>query len=86
MDFHPSNARLNFPGRNNRRNSWRSVRNDRTSQFIQVDLLTQHNLTKIETQGGQNGWVSDYSVSFSNDGVTFIPYGEVRVVILPLDT
>ena len=67
-----SNARLNFAQKSG---SWSSKSND-LNQWLQVDFKYTIAITEILTQGrGTYGqWVKSYTLSYSHDGVKFIPY------------
>ena len=67
-----TNSRLNFAKNSG---SWSSRRND-LNQWLQVDFKYRATITDILTQGRgrYNQWVRSYTVSYSNDGVTFKPY------------
>jgi hypothetical protein len=67
-----TNARLNF-GKNS--GSWSSRRND-LNQWLQVDFKYKATITDILIQGRgrSNQWVRSYTVSYSDDGVTFKSY------------
>lgn len=68
----PSNARLHRPKIGSKTGAWSSRTNDK-SQWIQVDLRGKFKVTKIVTQGRQDyaQWVSQYKMSYSNNGVDF---------------
>ena len=71
----PTNARLNFKAHGGRTGAWSSRRND-VNQWLQIDFNYPATIDEILTQGRQstNQWVKTYTVSYSNDGVTFNPY------------
>ena len=58
---------------------------DLRSQYLQVDLLTFHQVSAVSTQGAvtQNSWVSSYLVHYSLDGNEWIVLthrgGEIKV-------
>lgn len=60
--------------------------------WIQIDLLTPKLISGIATQGSPDTerWVTSYTVSYSVDGVTFIPYtiwpGEPTPYVFPANT
>ena len=66
------NARLN-----NQNGAWEpSIKN--TNEWLQVDLVTQHSVTRVATQGrhDRSHWVSKYQLQYSNDGSNFQFYRE----------
>ena len=73
-------------GRLNHRWSW-SVRLRRVGQWFQVNFVELMRIKGVATQGRQdaNQWVKSYTVSYSVDGMNFVPYkenGRVRVSAL----
>lgn len=46
------------------------------SEYLQVDLGVVKNITKVATQGryNVNQWVTQYSLSYSNDAASWIKY------------
>ena len=59
-------------------------------QFLQIDLENVTKVTRISTQGlihnNQPQWTKTYTLDYSEDGGTFIPYlnGQVQKLILHL--
>ena len=80
-----SNARLNFTQKSG---SWSSKSND-LNQWLQVDFKYNATITDILTQGRgrYSQWVKSYTLSYSHDGVKFVPYkkSEIEKVRLILD-
>ena len=68
-------------GRLNHRWSW-SVRLRRVGQWFQVNFVELMRIKGVATQGRQdaNQWVRSYTVSYSIDGMSFVPYKENRRV------
>lgn len=66
-------------GRLNHRWSW-SVRTRNTRQWFKVNFGDITKLKGIATQGRQdaNQWVKTYVVTYSRDGVSYVPYKENR--------
>ena len=66
-------------GRLNHRWSW-SVRLRRVGQWFQVNFVELMRIKGVATQGRQdaNQWVRSYTVSYSIDGMNFMPYMENR--------
>ena len=66
-------------GRLNNRWSW-SVRLRRVGQWFQVNFVELMRIKGVATQGRQNAaqWVKRYTVSYSVDGMNFVPYKEGR--------
>ena len=59
--------------------AWRANTSD-ANQWLQVDLVSQHNkITRVATQG-RNGaypeWVTKYKLQYSDNGVNFQYYRE----------
>ena len=82
-EFPPHDARLNT------NSAWSSdVDNER--QWIQIDLCKKNVLSGIATQGckAADEWVTEYSVSYSNDGVLYETYqiNDIEEVITYLAT
>ena len=71
----PSNARLNFQPAGGKTGAWSAKTND-VNQWLQVDFGDTKKVTAILTQGRQelDQWVKTYTVSYSQDGSTFIDY------------
>ena len=70
-----ANGRLNFRAGGGRTGSW-SSQNSNRNQWLQVDFRRPTIITGISTQGRQdyNQFVKSYTISFSDDGKTFINY------------
>ena len=87
-DFGPANATLNFSGTGGRAGGWVAGANDK-NQWLQVDFGNETRVTAIDTQGRSSNqyrkydqWVKSYTVSYSQDKVTFHQYkqdGRVKV-------
>ena len=80
--FGPANARLNFSGTGVRAGAWVAGANDK-NQWLQVDFGNETRVTEIDTQGQSSKlcpkcdqWVKNYTVSYSQDNVTFHQYKE----------
>ena len=56
--------------------------NSDPNPWLQVDFLTRTIVSGVETQGStrHNYWVRDYTISYSNDGVTFYTYREGEII------
>lgn len=69
--YGPWSARLH------NRYAWYARKNDR-KQWLQVDFGTSTRVTRVVTQGRQNGvqWVKTYYVSYSTNGQSFRTYKE----------
>ena len=67
-----SNARLDFAKGSG---SWSSRRND-LHQWLEIDFEYRGTITDILTQGrgSHQQWVKSYTLSYSDDGIKFIPY------------
>ena len=76
----PSNGRLNFKAGGGKTGAWSAKTND-VHQWLQVDLGQEMEVQAIQSQGRQDRyqWVKSYTVSYSNDGITFTAYGQNRV-------
>jgi len=73
---------------NNPTGSWRPVTNDQT-QYLQVDLGHLVHVTGFITQGEPEttDFVTTYYVTFSTDGVNFVPYtDDGKVVTFPANS
>ena len=68
--YGPSNARLNRVAGFSNSGGWSAFSND-ANQWLQVNLLSQKEITGLRTQGRQDAdeWVSKYRVQTSVDGV-----------------
>ena len=73
----PRNGRLNFRRTGSRMGAWVARRNDRY-QWYQVDFKRAMRVIKIATMGRQDAaqWVTQYFVTYSQDGVSFAEYKE----------
>ena len=69
-------ARLNYP-----RRYWTPTFMDNSNPWVQIDLQTILTVDGIDTQGGGDGgsWVKTFTVSYSNDGITFDVYEQSGV-------
>lgn len=58
--------------------AWCAHRND-ANQWLQVDLLRRHRITRVATQGrlGYSQWVTKYRLQYSDSGVSFQYYKEL---------
>ncbi len=71
-------GRLHFQKTGNKMGAWVARKKD-DSQWLEIDLRSQHRVTRVATQGRNGGfaqWVTKYKLQFSNDGVTFQYYRE----------
>ena len=73
----PRNGRLKFHRTGSRMGAWCARRNDRY-QYYQVDFRRAMRVVKIATQGRQDAaqWVTQYFVTYSQDGCSFAEYKE----------
>ena len=71
--FGPADARLNFSGNGVRGGAWMAGTQDH-NQWLQVDLGDFTIVTGIDTQGRGAYRVKKYTVSYSQDNVTFHGY------------
>ena len=58
------------------------------SPYIQIDLLTPHTITKVDTQGGYGNYVEKFKLTFSYDNTKWFDYtvhGKVKVSYLHLN-
>ena len=71
-DVPASNGRLNFPGSGSNPGAWLPAKTD-LNPWLQVDFQRSTIVTGISTQGRSdyNQFVKKYSISFSDDEVTF---------------
>lgn len=71
----PSNARLHWRRRGARTGAW-SARHNTRYQWLQVDFGRAMRVVKISTQGRQDAaqWVTQYYLSYSNDGAHFAEF------------
>ncbi|XP_078352364.1 lactadherin-like [Oculina patagonica] len=71
-------ARLRFKETSISYGSWEAATGDAT-QWLQIDLNSQTTtVRRVATQGRQDApyWVTEYSLQYSDDGVTFLFYRE----------
>ena len=70
-------ARLHFKINGDKHGGWSALTNN-LNQWLQVDLDTYTQVTRIATQGrnGYKEWVTKYRLQYSDDGVTFNLYKE----------
>ena len=52
--------------------AWSADSND-DNQWLQIDLIGQHNVTRVATQGrnDHDHWVTEYKLQYSDDGIKF---------------
>ncbi|XP_008068804.1 lactadherin [Carlito syrichta] len=78
FSWHPSYARLDKQGKFN---AW-TARTNSASEWLQVDLGSQREVTGVITQGardfGHIQYVASYKVAYSNDGRQWTEYKEPR--------
>ena len=69
-DCLPKLARLNQIG------SWCSNEGTLGKEYLQIDLGSVTNVTKVATQGRtlSSRWVTEYSLSYSNDAASWTQY------------
>ena len=55
---------------------------DNQHQFLRIDLGNVTQVTRITTQGtfDKNWWTETYTLDYSQDGLTFIPYNNSQVL------
>ena len=71
-------ARLhNKAVQNVHKEAWEPSTSD-ANQWLQIDLVTQHGVTRVATQGRYQltHWVTKYNLLYSSDGSTFQYYKE----------
>lgn len=68
-------ARLNIKQASKRHGAWVAGSNN-VSQWLQIDLSLQYNVTRVATQGRRvsRQWVTGYNLLYSDDGVNFVYY------------
>lgn len=85
FSWYPYYARLDKEGKIN---AWTAQSNN-ASEWLQIDLGTQKQVTGIITQGardfGHIQYVAAYRVAFSNDGVNWTQYGNKKVFLGNMD-
>ena len=65
-----------FHGRLQKQGSWSAAKND-LHQWLQVDLGNQYTkVTGVATQGAFFEWVTEYKLTYSDNGVNFQYYKE----------
>eukprot|EP00058_Branchiostoma_floridae_P025524 XP_002611014.1 hypothetical protein BRAFLDRAFT_233517 [Branchiostoma floridae] len=64
-----------YEGRLNNGKSWQTNTVD-TNQWLQINLGSQKVLTGIQTQGLWGGHVKSYKLLYSDDGTTWVTYGD----------
>ncbi|XP_068671097.1 uncharacterized protein [Montipora foliosa] len=77
----PERARLNLPKQGSNYGGWSSQFGG-NEQFLQIDLGQVTKVTRIAHQGRSdaNWWTTSYTLSYSNDGVTFKPYNNSQTL------
>ena len=78
--YSPARARLHTIKEGSYGGAWLTKKND-LGQWIQVDLGKVFKITRLATQGRQDGnnWVRSYSISYSVEGGPFVPYSNGQV-------
>ena len=73
--YAPGMARLHQTAASGRGGSWIAKTQD-LNQWLQVDFGVETTITRIDTQGRQDGsqWVKEYTLRYSNDGSYFKQY------------
>ncbi len=68
-------GRLNIKASGGKQGAWSVAAND-ANKWLQIDLLKQHTVTGVATQGRDiySQWVTEYKLQSSDDGVTFQGY------------
>lgn len=76
-----SNGKLDFPGASGRTGAWVAKRND-GNQWLQVTFDREMKVTRVSTQGryDANQWIKSYTLEYTKDGISMIPYKENGVV------
>ena len=71
----PNQARLHYKGGGGYAGAWAVAVND-LSQWLQIDLRVDANVTFVATQGrhNYNQWVTKYKLHYSGDGSSFQVY------------
>ncbi|KAL9955598.1 hypothetical protein ACROYT_G036941 [Oculina patagonica] len=71
----PENSRLHFYAQTGRYGAWIAQKQD-LNQWLQVDFGVETQITRIATQGRQDGnqWVKEYTLRYSTDGSYFQQY------------
>ena len=71
-----SRGRLNLKVDGSKQGAWAVAKGD-ANPWLQIDLLSQHTVTGVATQGRDGlyqQWVTEYKLQYSNDGVNFQYY------------
>ena len=75
-NYVPFHGRLHFQASGQKQGSWSAAKND-LHQWLQVDLGNQYTkVTGVATQGAFIEWVTEYKLTYSDDGVNFQYYKE----------
>ena len=79
-------GRLNLAAASGNVGAWCAKKND-VNQWLQIDLGNPTTVTKVATQGRQDGthWVTSYSLSYSLTGsfrVQYTVHGKKKVMIV----
>ena len=71
----PSRARLQIPQRGRYRGAW-SARHNNQYQWIRIDFRRPVKVLAVASQGRSDAsqWVTRYYLSYSFDGIHFVPY------------
>ncbi len=74
-NYAASRARLNIKIEGSKGGSWAVAAGD-ANPWLQIDLLSQHTVTGVATQGRDkvDQWVKEYKLQYGNDGATFQGY------------
>ena len=77
LGHYANQARLHFQETLQRAGGWSAGQVD-TNQWLQVDLGSQHWVTRLAIQGrnGYSQWVTKFNLQYSDDGGTFPYYKE----------
>ena len=78
--YAPARARLNLQGNSKGYGAWCAKTND-GKQWLQIDFGELVRVTKVTTQGQQDGnhWVTKFTLSYSMDGIHWAEYKEKSV-------
>ena len=78
--YAPARARLNLQGNSKGYGAWCAKTND-GKQWLQIDFGELVRVTKVATQGQQDGnhWVTKFTLSYSMDGIHWAEYKENSV-------
>ena len=78
--YAPARARLNLQGSSKGFGAWCAKTNN-GKQWLQIDFGELVQVTKVATQGQQNGnhWVTKFTLSYSMDGIHWAEYKENSV-------